>query len=75
MGFAEHKVRKALIATNNGELEQVFQYIDEHDNDPEFNQAISVVKKKKKPKYIPLELQNLFSQLYLLNKLTVSTQG
>ena len=75
MGFIEYKVRKALLATNNGELEQLFQYIVEHENDPEFNQPISILKKKKKPKYIPLELQNLFTQLYSINKFAVSTQG
>ena len=76
MGFPDHKVRKALKATNNGEVEAVIQYIDDHEKDPEFNQeVVQVPKKKKRPKYIPLELQNLFTQLYSINQFAVSTQS
>ena len=75
MGVDEHKARKAIIATNNGTYDEVFQYIEQHNDDPEFNQVVTIHKKKKKPRYIPLELQNLFTQLFSINKYSVSTQG
>eukprot|EP01038_Epipyxis_sp_PR26KG_P009755 gene9755-13124_t len=76
MGILENHAKKALIATKNAALDVVFDYIDRHENDPEFNQPIVIVdrKKKRKPRYIPLELQRLFAQLSMIDRLAISTQ-
>jgi uncharacterized UBP type Zn finger protein len=81
MGIAENHARKALEKTSNGTIDQIFEYIEKHENDVEFNKPLPSVsndinkKKKKKPRYIPLELQKLFSQLQLIDTQAVSTQG
>lgn len=82
MGVSENHATKALIGTKNGNVELAFQYIDAHQNDPAFNaeadpRAVEAAakKKKKKPRYIPLELQRLFTQLKLVDRLAVSTHG
>lgn len=82
MGITENHATKALIGTKNGSLDQVFQYIDAHEQDAAFNAEIdpqaaeaAAKKKKRKPRYIPLELQKLFSQLKLVDRQAVSTHG
>jgi len=82
MGIPEHHATRALLATKNASLDEVFTYIEAHENDPEFNKplvdpadASKAEKKKKKPRFIPIELQRLFSQLQLSDRLAVSTDG
>ena len=87
MGILEHHAKRALVGTKNGGLDGVFAYIEEHENDPEFNKpfedgktaaaaaAAEKTKKKKRPRVIPIELQRLFAQLQLSNKLAISTNG
>lgn len=78
MGIPEHHARRALIATKNGSLDEVFGYIEAHENDPEFDKPPEEdikKNKKKKPRHIPLELQRLFTFLKLVNQEAVSTHG
>lgn len=82
MGIPEHHAVRALLGTKNGSLDEVFNYIEAHENDPEFNKPLSDPndtndnkKKRKKPRFIPIELQRLFSQLQRSDRLAVSTDG
>lgn len=82
MGIPEHHAVRALQGTKNGSLDEVFNYIEAHENDPEFNkplvdpnEANEGKKKRKKPRFIPIELQRLFTQLQLSDRLAVSTDG
>eukprot|EP01034_Spumella_vulgaris_P022855 gene22855-29029_t len=82
MGVSENHAMKALTGTKNGSMEECFQYIDAHENDVAFNTEIdpqtaesAAKKKKRKPRYIPLELQRLFSQLKLIDRQAVSTNA
>lgn len=83
MGIAEHHARRALIGTKNGSLDDVFEYIEKHENDAEFNKPMPTnseteengKKKRKKPRFIPIELQRLFAQLQLIDQQAVSTHG
>lgn len=82
MGIPEHHAVRALQGTKNGSLDEVFNYIEAHENDPEFNKPLvdpndanEGKKKRKKPRFIPIELQRLFSQLQLSDRLAVSTDG
>ena len=80
MGIPEYQARRALIGTKNGGLDQAFGYIEEHENDPEFNKPTensneANTKKQKKPRQIPLEIQRLFTQLQLINRCEISTDG
>eukprot|EP01032_Pedospumella_encystans_P025073 gene25073-28345_t len=80
MGIPEHHAVRALQGTKNGSLDEVFNYIEAHENDAEFNKPLvdpndpnEGKKKRKKPRFIPIELQRLFSQLQLSDRLAVST--
>lgn len=73
MGVEEVAARYALIKTKNKGIEDAFECIAELGDKPPPVQESP--KKKKKPRYVPLELQRLFSELQLLNKATISTQG
>lgn len=84
MGVAEHHARRALLATKNAPLDEIFSYIEQHENDSEFNKPLEESntdgieenkKKRKKPRQIPLEIQRLFTMLKLVDQETVSTQG
>jgi uncharacterized UBP type Zn finger protein len=80
MGVPEHQAKRALIATKNASMDEVFNYIDEHGGDPEFNKPPeetidSNVRKKKKPRQIPLEIQQLFTQLQIIDQSAVTTEG
>ena len=80
MGVPEDHARKALTATKNGGLDQVFDYIEKNENTKEFNTSLpptgdATKKKKRKVRYIPLELQHLFAQLKMADRQAVSTQG
>lgn len=83
MGIPEHHARRALVGTKNGSLDAVFEYIEHHENDPEFNKPLpnsseneeNGKKKRKKPRFIPIELQRLFTQLQLIDQQAVSTNG
>jgi hypothetical protein len=72
MGVEEVAARYALIKTKNKGIEDAFECIAELGDKPPPVQESP--KKKKKPRYVPLELQRLFSELQLLNKATISTQ-
>eukprot|EP01041_Mallomonas_annulata_P014519 gene14519-30909_t len=77
MGFPEHGVKKALIATENNE-QRALDYIFSNQDTPGFNDPPpedkdTSKKKKKKPRLIPLELQRLFTQMQLLDCYSVST--
>jgi hypothetical protein len=61
--------RRALIATKNKSFDDaVANYFEQNDKDPNFNVEVVVpetkIKKVKKPRYIPLELQRLFTRIY-----------
>lgn len=79
MGFNEYAAQKALIETKNAGFEQAVEYCMEHQDDPSMQQPTAVddgaKRKKKKPRYIPLELQRLFTQLQELNQRAISTEG
>jgi hypothetical protein len=80
MGVSEHHAKRALVATKNASVDEVFSYIDEHESDPEFNKPLeeaadSSVRKKKKPRQIPLEIQRLFTQLQMVDQSAVTTEG
>ena len=82
MGIPDHHAHRALVGTKNGSLDEVFNYIEANENNPEFNQPLQDPndtadgkKKRKKPRFIPIELQRLFSQLQLSDRLAVSTDG
>ncbi|RYH28758.1 hypothetical protein EON65_11025 [archaeon] len=68
----------ALIRTNNAGIDQAFEYLVEHGDSLEEEVRKKTGKannKVQKPRYIPLELQKLFSELYALNIQAVSTKG
>ena len=68
--------RKALVATKNIGIDEARSYYEQNESDPLFNIATDEVKKKKrKPRYIPIELQKLFTNLQLLNEKSISTEG
>lgn len=73
-GFNEHGCRKALIATKNGGIDQAFEYLGLHENDPGFNDP-PTMPKRRRPRYIPLELQRLFAQMQSLDQRAISTEG
>lgn len=84
MGVFESHGRRALIATKNGSMDQIFDFLLKNANTPEFQAAIlpteqenaaAAKRKKRKPRHIPLELQYLFSLLKMADRQAVSTQG
>lgn len=79
MGIDEFCAKYCLIQTKNKGLDDALEYMDRISDTLDLKAEVSKLtnsqKKKKKPKYIPLELQRLFSELQLLNRETVSTQG
>ena len=74
-GVNEHGGRKALVATKNVSIEAAFDYVSQHENDPSFNDPPVTEKRRRKPRYIPLELQRLFVQMQELDQRTISTEG
>jgi hypothetical protein len=83
MGVDDIKAKYCLIQTKNKGIEAALDYMDrlsdKIDVQTELNKLTATSSgkekaKKKKPKYIPLELQRLFSELQLINRDTVSTQ-
>jgi hypothetical protein len=84
MGVEELKAKYCLIQIKNKGIAEVLDYMDRLSNKVDiqaemakYQNSLNAVatKKKKKPKYIPLELQRLFSELQLINRETVSTEG
>lgn len=79
MGVDELKAKYCLIQTKNKGFDDALDFMDrlseKIDIKSEMNKLTAASKKKKKPKYIPLELQRLFTELQLINRETVSTQG
>jgi hypothetical protein len=83
MGVDESTAKFVLIQTKNKGVEEALDYLDrlgEREVQAELNKYQASInsantKKKRKPKYIPLELQRLFSELQLINRCTVSTNG
>lgn len=76
-GVTENKARRALISTKNASVEAVFEYLESHPNEPGDLIDISEdpKKKKRKPRLIPLELQNLFTRMQCVDQATLSTEG
>lgn len=83
MGIHEIGARKALVATKNGTYDLIFDFIEKNEHNSDFNlppptkavdNSVVTLKKKRKPRYIPLELQYLFTQLKLVDRLAVSTK-
>jgi uncharacterized UBP type Zn finger protein len=72
MGVSPKIAQMALFETKNGELDQIFEYIEQHcaKDSPEKEKR----QKKQKPRQIPLELQHLFAQLSLVDKMHISTK-
>ena len=78
MGLSEIGSRKSLTATKNVGFNQAFDYYWQNESDPAFNAPAKLEegkKKKKKPRFIPIELQKLFTNLQLLNEKSISTEG
>lgn len=78
MGLNEIGSRKSLSATKNVGVTQAVEYYWQHESDPDFNAPSKLEegkKKKKKPRFIPIELQKLFTNLQLLNEKSISTEG
>jgi uncharacterized UBP type Zn finger protein len=74
MGIPENSAKYALVKTKNKGIEDAFEVVEQlGDNPPPVDNSSGT--KKKKPRYIPLELQRLFSELQLINKSAISTQG
>lgn len=78
-GIEEDIARRALIIVKNAGIMEAMDYIDQHENELRAQTSKSLAedskKKKKKPRLIPLELQRLFTQMQLLNRRSLSTQG
>lgn len=78
-GIDEEIARRALIIVKNAGIMEAMDYIDQHENELRALTSKSLAedskKKKKKPRLIPLELQRLFTQMQLLNRRSLSTQG
>jgi ribosomal protein L7/L12 len=78
-GIEEEIARRALIIVKNAGIIEAMDYIDQHENELRTQISKSTAedskKKKKKPRLIPLELQRLFTQMQLLNRRSLSTQG
>jgi hypothetical protein len=83
MGVDESTAKFVLIQTKNKGVEEALDYLErlgEREVQAELTKYQANInsantKKKRKPKYIPLELQRLFSELQLINRCTVSTNG
>ncbi len=76
-GFNEHGAARALIAVKNESVDTAIEYYSSHSEDPGFCDApVSESKaKKRKPRQIPLELQQLFTEMQLLDERALSTAG
>jgi Ubiquitin carboxyl-terminal hydrolase len=78
-GIEEEIARRALIIVKNAGIMEAMDYIEQHENELRAQISKSLAedskKKKKKPRLIPLELQRLFTQMQLLNRRSLSTQG
>lgn len=69
--------KKALIMTKNN-FEEALAWYFTHESDAEsvIEPAVEETgKKKMKPRLIPLELQNLFTRMKVLNQYALSTEG
>ena len=78
LGFNEIGSRKALIATKNASIDAAYEYYLNHESDPNFTKDSveeTQRKKRKKPRYIPLELQYLFTKLDALDERDITTEG
>lgn len=78
-GVEDNMSKRALIAVKNAGVMEAMDHIDQHEKELRAQIASAPVedlkKKKKKPRLIPLELQRLFTQMQLINKRSLSTQG
>lgn len=76
MGFDEKKVRCAVVRAKN-DMEKAFEIIDtiSEKEVQKFNVQHNAVGNRKRPRYIPLELQRLFTELQCIDQSSVSTQG
>ena len=77
-GMEDNMSKRALVAVKNAGVMEAMDYIDHHEKELRAQIALAPIedkKKKKKPRLIPLELQRLFTQMQLLNKRSLSTQG
>lgn len=78
-GVPENRAKRALVATKNSGMDDVFAYMEQHENDPDIDkplpETVQSKKKKKKPRLIPLELQNLFTKLKFIDCKAISTEG
>lgn len=75
MGLEEAKAKYALVKTKNKGIEDAFECILELGDNP-VPAAVSAQQqaRKKKPRYVPLELQRLFSELQLIDMQSISTE-
>ncbi len=76
MGFEEKRVRCAAVRANN-DMEKAFEIIDtiSEKEVQKFTAQCSTNLNRKKPRYIPLELQRLFTELQCVDQSSVSTEG
>ncbi len=80
MGVEEVMAKVALIGIQNAGIAEAFEFIDTageglQQQINKYQEEQKHKKKIKKPRYIPLELQRLFSELLLIDQHSVSTQG
>ena len=73
MGIEDYKAKKSLSATRSEGIEQALDYLEKTEIPPPTTKDSK--SSKLKPRYIPLELQRLFSELQLLDKIAISTEG
>ena len=77
-GFNEYGASRALIAVKNVSVDGAIDYYTAHSEDTGFCDAPTndtTKAKKRKPRQIPLELQQLFTEMQVLNERAISTSG
>ncbi len=78
MGFSREGAYRSVESCQNAGLDQALEYAFAHSEDKDFNAPLPIQedskKKKKKPRLIPLELQNLFTKMQYLDCQTISTE-
>jgi hypothetical protein len=77
MGFEDKRVRCALVTAKN-DMERAFEIIDtisEKELQKYISQQQQATSTRKKPRYIPLELQRLFTELQCYDQISISTEG
>jgi hypothetical protein len=75
MGIERLTAVAVLQATKNAGVDEAFEYINKRGNNIPKTGPEKSKKSTSKPRFVPLELQRLFSELQLIDAVAVSTQG